>query len=90
MHSRITRFNYVSYAFLIILETVVIQSAEHSTPDRWSRVRNSLAEAPPCMLMVPGACKISHGCIILQVPIQIMPLEILKRGSHALRRESKL
>ena len=36
---------------------------------------------PPCTLMAPGACKIHHGCNVLQVPIQIITLGMPKRGS---------
>ena len=35
--------------------------------------------------MALGACKIHFGCNVFQVPIQIIPLGIPKRGSHPLR-----
>ena len=31
--------------------------------------------------MAPSACKISHGCNVLQVPIQLIPLGVPKWGS---------
>ena len=63
------------------------------------RVLSSWAEGPgsrlawrklSCTLMAPGACKIRHGCNVLQVPIQIILLGIPKRENHLLRGGSKL
>ena len=50
-----------------------------------ARIRSSPAEKPPCALMAPGACKIRRECNVLQIPTQIIPLGVLKRGSHPLR-----
>ena len=47
-------------------------------------------ETQPYTLIAPCACKIRHGCKILQVPIQIMFLGAIKRGSHPLCGRSKL
>ena len=38
-------------------------------------------ETPPCMLMAPGACKIGSKYNVLQVPIQIIPLEYQSWGA---------
>ena len=43
-----------------------------------------------CTLKAPGICEIRRGCNVLQVPIQIIPPEVPKRGSHPLRGGSKL
>ena len=40
--------------------------------------------------MAPGACKISRGWNVLQVPIQIIPLGVQNRGSHPFRGGSEL
>ena len=61
-----------------------------SAPDRRARVRDLPSETSPNTLMVPGACKIRRGCNILQVPMQIIPLGVLRRWSHLLRDRSKL
>ena len=66
------------------------KSDEHSAPNRRARVQGWPSETPPCMLMAPGACKIRRGCIVLQVPIQVIPLGVPKRGSHPHRGRSKL
>ena len=58
------------------------QSAEHSTPDWRTWVEGSPGETPPCTLMALGASKIRRGCSVLQVPIQISPLGVLRRGAN--------
>ena len=40
--------------------------------------------------MAPGACKISRGWNVLQVPIQIIPLGVQNRGNHPFRGGSEL
>ena len=59
-----------------------------SGPEAW--VQYSPGETPPCMLMAPGAFKILCRCNVLQVPIQIIPVGVPKRGSHPLRSGSNL
>ena len=68
----------------------VAKFAEHSASDRRARVRGSPGETLPCTLMAPGACKIRCECNVLQVPSQIIPLGVPKRGIHPLRGGSKL
>ena len=58
------------------------KSDKHSSLDRW--VRGLPGEIPPCMLMAPGACKIRREYNVLQIPIQIIPLGVPKRGIPAL------
>ena len=60
----------------------VAESNELSALVRKARVRDSPGVTLPCMLMTPGACKIRRGCNVLQVPIQIIPLGVPKRGTH--------
>ena len=43
-----------------------------------------------CIGKIFGNGKIRRGCNVLQVPFQIIPLEVPKRGSHPLRGGSKL
>ena len=74
----------------LVLKAMVAHSTEHSSTDRRTKVRSSAGRTPLCTLMAPGACKIWRGCDVLQVPIQIIPLEVLKRGSYPLRGGSKL
>ena len=47
--------------------------------------RSSLGETPPCKLMAPDACKIRRGCNVLEVPIQVLPLGVPKRGSRTMK-----
>ena len=51
-------------------------SAECSAPGKRARIRCLPGETPPCTLMVSGACKIHRGCNVLQVPCQLLPLEV--------------
>ena len=39
--------------------------------------------------MAPAACKICQKCNVLQVPIQIIPPGVPKRGRHLLRSDSE-
>ena len=66
------------------------KSDKHSALDRRARIQSSPGETPPCTLMASDACKIRRGYNVLQVLIQIIPLEVPKRGSHILRGGSKL
>ena len=59
----------------------VAQSAELTTPDWMARAPGSPGETPPCLLMILGACKIPRNCNVLQVPIQIVPFGVPKRGT---------
>ena len=68
----------------------VAKSDEQTAPDRRARVRGSPGETLSCTRMTFGACKILRGCNVLQVPIQIVPLGVPKRGSHSLRGGSKI
>ena len=68
----------------------VAKLVEYSAPDRKTRVRGSPGEKPPCTLMASSACKIRRECNVLQVPIQIIPLGVPKRGRHPLCGGSKL
>ena len=52
----------------------VALSKEYSAPDRRTRLRGLLGEAPPYTLIAPSSCKIRLGCNVLQAPIQIMHL----------------
>ena len=52
----------------------VAQLAEYSDPDRRTCFRGSPSETPPCTLKASDTCKIHHGCNILHVLIQIIPL----------------
>ena len=60
------------------------KSDESSARDQRARVRGSTIETQPCILMVPGACKIHRECNVLKVLIQIILLEISKQGNHPL------
>ena len=55
-----------------------------------AQIRGSPVKTPPCILMAPSTCKNRRGCNVLQIPIQIIPLWLPKRGSHPLRCGSKL
>ena len=68
--------------FIILYKAEVALPAEYSALDRKARVQGSPDETSPCTIMAPVASKIRHECNVLQVPIQIIALEVLKRGSH--------
>ena len=70
----------------VAIAKTIETSASHRNP----RVQGSSGEKPRYTLKVPGSCKIRRGCNVLQVPIQIMPLKVPKRGSHPLSVGSKL
>ena len=69
---------------------MMAQTADRSSLDRRARVRVSLGETEPCTLIAPGAYEIRRGCSVFQVPTQIIPLGVPKRGSHLLSGGSKL
>ena len=58
------------------------ESAEHLAPDRRARFRNSFGKTTPCVLMAPVERKICRECNVLQVPIQIIPWNILRGESQ--------
>ena len=60
------------------------QPVKNSDLDQRASVQGSPDETPPCMLMAPGACKIRREYNVLQIPIQIIPLGVPKRGIPAL------
>ena len=68
----------------------VAQSVESSTADRRTQVQGSPGEKPSCMLMAPGACKISGGCNVLHVPIQNYTSWGTKAGEPSLPWRIKL
>ena len=76
--------------FLYFCNAAIAQTAQHSALNRRAWVRSSLGEKPPSTLMAPGPCKIRRGCNVLQVPTQIVPLGVPKRGSLPLRGGSQL
>ena len=73
-----------------LLISAVGKSDKHLVLDWRARARLLPGEIPPCTLMEPGACKIRRVCNFLQVSNQIIPLGILKLGSHLLKGGSKL
>ena len=60
---------------------MVVQSVESSAQDWRARVKGSPGETSPCTVVVPGACKISCGCNVLQIPIQIIPMGYQSGGA---------
>ena len=66
------------------------QWVESLAPDRRARVRGSPGEKLPCTLMAHGACKIRRGCNVLQVPIQIIPLEVPQVGESSSPQKIKI
>ena len=66
---------------------VVAQSIDsaHSAP-----YGGTPGEKPSCTLMAPGACRICRGCNALQVPIQIIPLGVPKRGKPSTPGQIKI
>ena len=66
--------------YLFSIGAAIAQSVESSTPNRRARIRGS--PKLPRTLMAPGVCKIRRGCNVLQVPTQIIPLEVPKWGRN--------
>ena len=62
----------------------------HEERDQGPWFRDSTGKTPPCTLMAPGPCKIHCGSNVLQIPIQVIPLGVPKRGRHPLHGGSKL
>ena len=78
-----------NYEVLLKYGAVVALLAERSAPDRSARIGGSLGETPPCTPVASDTCKISRGCNVLQVPLQIIPLGMPKGRCHPLRGGSK-
>ena len=58
--------------------------AEQLAPDLRSRIQGSSDEISQCTQFAPSACKIHLGCNVLQVPVQIVPLEVQKQITHTI------
>ena len=99
VHSMSFLARIISSARIILLPNVITDNfvqEEHTLPSilefqtTRARVRDSPGKTLSCTLMAPGACKIRCRCNVLQVPIHIISLEILKRGKNSLRGRLKV